>query len=336
MNDFSIREKPVPNPSSHVVLLGAGASRAAFPDGDKNGRRLPLMNELPDVLGESWGKLVIEANIPAGDFEAQYSWIKAKSEYAKDLEVIELRLKHYFEQMELPDHPTIYDYLVLGLRSSDVIGTFNWDPLLLQALERNKGVCKLPDLRFLHGCVSYTTCEEHDVLGLKGQICPVCKSKLITGQLLYPEADKDYTRDSFIKRDWDLVKKAVENSFHLTVFGYSAPKTDYNARQILLDAWGKEESRGMSHVELIDIARPDQLVENWRDFIPYDHMMHESDFFNSSIARWPRRTFEWKRNASWYGLPSADVGICKTDSLQELQDWFRELGELEENSEDQL
>ena len=27
----------------HLVVLGAGASRAAFPDGDKNGKRLPLM-----------------------------------------------------------------------------------------------------------------------------------------------------------------------------------------------------------------------------------------------------------------------------------------------------
>jgi hypothetical protein len=31
------------NTRSHVVILGAGASYAAFPDGDKNGRKLPLM-----------------------------------------------------------------------------------------------------------------------------------------------------------------------------------------------------------------------------------------------------------------------------------------------------
>ena len=27
----------------HTVVLGAGASRAAFPDGDKNGKKLPVM-----------------------------------------------------------------------------------------------------------------------------------------------------------------------------------------------------------------------------------------------------------------------------------------------------
>jgi hypothetical protein len=36
--------------SPHVVLIGAGASKAAFPNGDAYGRKLPLMNELTDVL----------------------------------------------------------------------------------------------------------------------------------------------------------------------------------------------------------------------------------------------------------------------------------------------
>ena len=34
----------------HVVILGAGASVAAFPDGDKNGRKLPVMNDLVEKL----------------------------------------------------------------------------------------------------------------------------------------------------------------------------------------------------------------------------------------------------------------------------------------------
>ena len=35
----------------HVVILGAGASYATLPSGDKNGTRLPLMNNFVDVLG---------------------------------------------------------------------------------------------------------------------------------------------------------------------------------------------------------------------------------------------------------------------------------------------
>ena len=36
--------------SPHVVILGAGASRAACPDGDKNGEILPLMDDFIEVL----------------------------------------------------------------------------------------------------------------------------------------------------------------------------------------------------------------------------------------------------------------------------------------------
>ncbi|MEX0596601.1 MAG: hypothetical protein WD512_08875, partial [Candidatus Paceibacterota bacterium] len=36
--------------SPNILILGAGASKAAFPDGDKLGRKLPLMNDLVEIL----------------------------------------------------------------------------------------------------------------------------------------------------------------------------------------------------------------------------------------------------------------------------------------------
>lgn len=35
----------------HLVLLGAGASRAAMPHGDRSGRPVPLLAEVADQLG---------------------------------------------------------------------------------------------------------------------------------------------------------------------------------------------------------------------------------------------------------------------------------------------
>jgi hypothetical protein len=35
----------------HVFLLGAGASCAAFPDGDRDGRRLPTLDSLVRTVG---------------------------------------------------------------------------------------------------------------------------------------------------------------------------------------------------------------------------------------------------------------------------------------------
>ncbi len=48
------KEELIRSPSEdarlHVVLLGAGASLAAFPNGDRLGRTLPLMKNLVEVL----------------------------------------------------------------------------------------------------------------------------------------------------------------------------------------------------------------------------------------------------------------------------------------------
>ena len=50
----------------HVVILGAGASLAALPNGDKNGRKLPLMNNFVEVLNLS--AILHKANV---DFEGK-------------------------------------------------------------------------------------------------------------------------------------------------------------------------------------------------------------------------------------------------------------------------
>ena len=49
---------------------------------------------------------------------------------------VEQRDAEYFSKLELPDHPTIYDYRLLSLRKKDVIATFNWDPFLWLACHR--------------------------------------------------------------------------------------------------------------------------------------------------------------------------------------------------------
>lgn len=43
------------NPRRHIVLLGAGASRAAFPNGEGTGKHLPLMSDFAKTLPEFYG-----------------------------------------------------------------------------------------------------------------------------------------------------------------------------------------------------------------------------------------------------------------------------------------
>src|SRR4051812_24373864 len=91
----------------HVVLLGAGASLAAFPNCDALGRQLPLMNDLVEILGL---RTIVEA---AGldlqnenNFEVIYAQIveHGHSDIAQE---IERRIHDYFSGLALPDSPTI-------------------------------------------------------------------------------------------------------------------------------------------------------------------------------------------------------------------------------------
>ena len=50
---FTVQEE-IANPKSerrYVVILGAGASRAAFPIGDRNGQKLPVIKDFVGVVG---------------------------------------------------------------------------------------------------------------------------------------------------------------------------------------------------------------------------------------------------------------------------------------------
>src|ERR1700686_4252727 len=81
----------------HVVLLGAGASRASFPDGDAHGKPLPLMDDLVETLGLQ--PLLDEAGPVIGserNFEAIYSKLLTSQEHSSIAVRIEHRVHDYF------------------------------------------------------------------------------------------------------------------------------------------------------------------------------------------------------------------------------------------------
>ena len=143
-----------------MLILGAGASLAGTLDsnGDKNGKKLPIMNNLVKVVGLEYLLKEVDIEFNSDNFEDIYGELYVSGNYKEILEEIENRVYQYFSSLELPDNPTIYDLLVLSLRSKDVIATFNWDPLLPDAWERcRKITTNLPELLFLHGNVRIAT-----------------------------------------------------------------------------------------------------------------------------------------------------------------------------------
>jgi len=131
------------NQSPHVVILGAGASRAAFPSGDAKKKRLPLLVDLPDCL--DLRAAITKAGFPASaDFESIYDELATTGRSPSLKAEIESKVRGYFESLEMPDEPTLYDYLLLSLRETDLIATFDWDPFLARAFIRNRGVAAMP------------------------------------------------------------------------------------------------------------------------------------------------------------------------------------------------
>lgn len=274
----------------HVVILGAGASRAACPRGDRSGRSLPLMADFSACLGldevlRSWGL------DPSANFEEVYSGLHDAGRLDQTAELARV-VEDYFGSLQLPDEPTVYDHLIMGLRETDLIATFNWDPLLLQAFQRAPRWLSKPRLAFLHGSVAIGYCDADERTGVVGTECAVCAKPFRRMPLLYPVGNKDYATDPAIAAHWDLFRFELNKAFMVTVFGYSGPKTDAEAIGAMGAAWGDLSERSMEQFAFINFQTDDEIAEAWQRFIHTHHYEVHRDFHQSWIARHPRRTGE--------------------------------------------
>ncbi len=313
----------------HVVILGAGASLAAFPDGDPNGIRLPLMYDFIDIL-ELENKLrQYKIDFKGKNFEEIYSTLHNKGEYQDLVKIIEEKTFQYFSRMKLQPEPTIYDHLVLSLRKKDLIATFNWDPFLYLACLRNHKHADLSHVVYLHGNVAVGYCLEHRTKGMTGYSCSVCQEPYKPSRLLFPVLEKDYAKDSFISAEWKTLRNYLKDAYMVTIFGYSAPKSDVEAISLMKDAWGDVNKRELEEIEIIDIKDEDELRETWRDFIHTHHYTTHNNFYDSFIAKHPRRTCE----AMWNQLMEckfiSDNDLPKSSTFQDLYKWMQPLFNVE-------
>lgn len=320
----------------HVLLLGAGASLAALPGGDRNGMVLPLLRDVAIDLGLVDFFPAELRELAVTDFEAAYSKLVQQDDSAVgDLNEL---IGDYFTRLCLPGEPNLYDYLQLCLRGKDAIFTFNWDPLLLQSrvrLEREGlNSDQLPELFFLHGNVAVGTCAKDHITGLvnrgaiRGRPCSECGHPLTPSQLLFPVESKNYTTDPFIADQWNAARHYLSNCFMFTIFGYSAPKTDVEAIELLRKAWGTVEERRLEQTEIIGRrgCDHDALRNTWDPFIHTHHYEILESFFDSWMANHPRRTGE-AFISQYFDVQFIDNNTVPRDvgSLAELVQWFEPL-----------
>jgi hypothetical protein len=323
---------------THVVILGAGASIAStIKNPEKHGRPLPAMNNIIQVLGlgKIVAKLPQELKDMSGDFEKFYSKLVLQKEYIREQQLIERTIYKYFSELELPDQPTIYDYLILSLRPKDVIATFNWDPFLYQAYVRNGKFTKTPGILFLHGTVSLGYSDLDERAGPAGYNSKATGGYLEPIKLLYPVEKKDYNSDKFISGQWEQIKIELKKAERVTVFGYRAPESDVEAISLLQKAWGTPDERAMEEFELIDIREEQEVKKSWNGFIHSHHYDYSTSFFDSSIAWHPRRSVESYRHWSMPFTPDdafqdGDLVPDNFQTLDEMWEWYKPLVAAEE------
>lgn len=317
----------------HVLLLGAGASKAALPKGDKNGKPIPIMRDVAKALSLSQHFPKDLTQMAETDFEAAYSALFNRGENM-EIEQIDQKVADYFSDLILPEEINIYDLLHLSLREKDVIATFNWDPFLMQSRIRlcKLGITKFPKLFFLHGNVRVGYCSKDKVSGVIGVRCKTCGDFFKPSKLLYPVQNKNYQDGDFIEREWEAIRYFLKGCFMLTIFGYSAPKTDHEAVKLLKVGWGDVEDRDMEQTEIIN--RPgsnhETLRKTWDQFIHTHHYEIHDSFFESFIAKHPRRSGEAYWN-QYYEAKFISDNPIPTDitSLEKMVDWFKPLFDAE-------
>lgn len=326
------------NPSSrkcnapHLVILGAGASVASFPKGDINGRLLPLMSNLYDVVGL---EDIVTNNFPnekvlaKKNIEEFFDKIYENKD-KKKVSRIEEAIKKYFSAMMICDEPTIYDKLILSLRKKDLIVSFNWDPLLLQAYLRIMKILSkyldnidvLPQILFLHGNVEVGVCIEHRRVGFKNGRCGKCGEIYQDSPLLFPISNKDYKSNPFIESQWYDFNAKLTQAFILTIFGYSAPVNDKAACDTIKKSWLENRLREFNEVEIVDIASESELINKWQDFFVREHYRIRSSFNDSLLSIFPRRSCDAFWGTHLQNEPWIENPIPRFNNIDKLIEWF--------------
>lgn len=311
------------NGSPHVIILGAGASKACCPNGDRFGKHLPVMADLVDTVGL---REILERNGAEieNNFEDIYSRIHSSGDQ-NTLDELDKKIREYFGGLRLPETPTLYDYLILSLRPKDAIITFNWDPLLPQAFQRWRHLGNvLPEIHFLHGNVDIGIDIERKASRFLSD-GPARGYNITPTTLLYPVDKKDYTADPFIADQWLAAGFFLSNAYYATIYGYSAPKSDVEARSLLLNAWRENSTRELAQFSIVDIRKADEVETAWSDFIVRNHGGASNDFAWNYLMRHPRRTCEAFAFATLQQQPWKEDPFPEAKSLSELEKWVAPL-----------
>lgn len=315
----------------HVVIIGAGASIAACRL-DKNGKEASLLKNIHNVLGLT--DELKEYNFSdeqMEDFEKLFSYINGKPEYKTLKEKLEHDVFEYFNKLQIPDEPTMYDYLILSLTEKDAIISFNWDPFLIQAYKRNRSVGNLPQLIFPHGNAGVGLCYDCKLKGYANCLCPNCFKELEPMPLLFPIGKKDYNSKPIIVNEWNLAKSVLSRAAGITVYGYSAPVTDVEAVDLMKSANNISNMKDIAPFTIINLQKEkEEQKEKWSEFFDVKMSLYCNNLEESILWKYPRVSLETVFDAILQQHPRAESKpFKKFETLQELQEFVKTITEFD-------
>ncbi len=118
-----------------------------------------------------------------------------------------------------------------------------------------------------------------DKAGPAGWFSRATGSEFVRTKLLYWVTQKNYKDDEFIRREWDRLERELKIAKRMTIFGYSAPKTDVEAIELMTKAWGTPQQRNLEQIELIDVRPQEDLRGQWDGFIHTHHYEYFTTYF---------------------------------------------------------
>lgn len=172
------------------------------------------------------------------------------------------------------------------------------------------------------------------IRGVVGQKCKNCGKPNQASQLLYPIGKKNYAKDLYISKEWDALKWALNNTFMITIFGYSGPKTDQEAISVMKEAWGDTDKRYMEQIAFISLEDEMEIIKNWEPFIHTHHYELQNNFYDSWIANHPRRTGEAHLSQFYEGKFIDNNPIPRHLNFSDLWKWYEQFKKAENTHTD--
>lgn len=317
-----------------LVILGAGASFAAIPHGDKNGKKLSCMDGFIKNMGLSHIMEGVELHTTSENLEEIYTELCNRADMTDVRYCLEEGIVSKMKEYILPEEPTVYDYLIASLKGGDVIVSFNWDNLLIQAYNRILNITpmrderRLPYLVFVHGNVGMGYCRDCGMpSAIQHRTCSRCGGLIKESKLLYPIKNKGYANDVNINRSWNAFLSEIPTAGMITLFGYACPESDVEARKAMILAY-KSRPHDLESIDIIDIKPEGEVYDNWSDILKYNnyHVNIVKDFSESQLAKYPRRSVEGYVNTNLRGgWNESTIQLTCKESFKELEEKLQPL-----------